>query len=139
MLCWQQDSLLLTGPGIYPQVYHRTPCPVELICKGSLIKNKGRIGLFKISQKERLFYLLYNQMLLGIISQCGPTSCALPRKVFLSPSVWARREYIRKINWKKSLLICFENRQGVPCFHWQSGNRMMNTVIIVNITPICNR
>ena len=22
----QQDSLLLTGPGIFPQVYHRTPC-----------------------------------------------------------------------------------------------------------------
>ena len=103
MLCWQQDSLHLTGPGIYPQVYHRTPCPVELICKGSLIKNKGRIGLFKISQKERLFYLLYNQMLLGIISQCGPTSCALPRKVFLSPSVWARRGYIRKINWKERI------------------------------------
>lgn len=23
----------MIGPGIYPQVYHRTPCPVVLICK----------------------------------------------------------------------------------------------------------
>ena len=27
-------DLLLTGPGIYPQIYHRTPCPAVLICKG---------------------------------------------------------------------------------------------------------
>ena len=26
--------LLLTGPGIYPQIYHRIPCPAVLICKG---------------------------------------------------------------------------------------------------------
>ena len=31
---WQQDSLLLAGPGIYPQIYHRTPCPEVLTCKG---------------------------------------------------------------------------------------------------------
>ena len=32
--CWKQFSLLLTGPGIYPQIYHRAPCPAVLICKG---------------------------------------------------------------------------------------------------------
>ena len=32
--CQQQDSLLLICPGIYPQIYHRTPCPAVLICKG---------------------------------------------------------------------------------------------------------
>ena len=31
---WQQDSWLLTGPGIYPQVYQRTPYPAVLIYKG---------------------------------------------------------------------------------------------------------
>ena len=30
----QQDSLLLMCPGIYSQIYHRTPCPTVLICKG---------------------------------------------------------------------------------------------------------
>ena len=29
-----------------------------------------------------------------IILQCGPPSGTLPKKAFLSPSVWARREYI---------------------------------------------
>ena len=32
-----------------------------------------------------------------IILQCGPPSfhyCTLPKKAFLSPTVWARREYI---------------------------------------------
>ena len=31
--CWLQDSLLLTGPEIYWQIYHRNPCPVVLIWK----------------------------------------------------------------------------------------------------------
>ena len=75
-----------------------------------------------------------------IILQCGPPSlhyCTLPKKAFLSPSVWARREYIWKLNWKESLLIYFENFQGAPCPHRQSRNMMMNTFIVVSITPIC--
>ena len=49
----------MTGPEIYPQVYHRTPCPAVLILQGGLTKNKGEVGLFQTSQKERLFHLLY--------------------------------------------------------------------------------
>ena len=102
-------------------------------------KNKGGVGLFQISQKERLFISYNNQVLLGIISQCGPSSCTLSKKAFLFPSVWARREYIWKLNWKESLMISFENCQSVPCSHRQSRNRMMNNLITVNITPICKR
>ena len=65
-----------------------------------------------------------------------PLHCTLPKQIFLSPSVWARREYICKLNWKKSLLIHFENCQGAPCSHRQSRNRIMNTFIIVNITSL---
>ena len=36
------------------------------------------------------------------------------KKTFLSPLVWARREYILTLNWKESLLIYFENFQDVP-------------------------
>ena len=32
-------------------------------------------------------------------------------------------------------MICFENCQGVPYCHRQSSNRVMNTFIIVKITP----
>ena len=64
-----------------------------------------------------------------------PLPCTLPKMVFLSPSAWARREYIWKLSWKESSLICFENYQGVPWSHRQRRNRMMNSFIIVNITP----
>ena len=69
-----------------------------------------------------------------IISQCGPLFCTLPKMAFLSSSVWAGREYMCKLNWKKNLLICFRNFQDVPCSYRHSRNRM-NTFIIVNITP----
>ena len=61
-------------------------------------------------------------------------SYTLARKAFLSTSVWTRREYIWKLGGKESLLICFENYQGVPCSYRQSRNRMMNSFIIANIT-----
>ena len=62
-----------------------------------------------------------------------------PKKAFHSPSVCPRREYTWTLNWNESLLICFENFQGVPYSHRQSRNRKMNTIIIVNITPTCKR
>ena len=49
------NRILLTGLGMYPQISHRTPFPAVLICKGGLINSKGGVGLFRISQKERLF------------------------------------------------------------------------------------
>ena len=58
-----------------------------------------------------------------------------PPKDFLSSSVWPRRDYVCTFDWKESLLICFENCQGVPYSHRQSRNRVMNNFIIVTITP----
>ena len=56
--CWQKDYLLLTGPGIYPQVYHRTPCLAVLICEGSCKKQRrGRI--ISNFPKGRLFHVVY--------------------------------------------------------------------------------
>ena len=31
--CWQH-SLLFAGSAIKPQIYHATPCPAVLVCKG---------------------------------------------------------------------------------------------------------
>ena len=56
-----------------------------------------------------------------------------PKKVFLSPWDWPRREYIWALKWKESLLICFENCHGVPYFHRDSRNRMVNTFIIFTL------
>ena len=89
--------------------------------------------------KEDTFFISYNnQMLSGVISRCGTRSCTLQKKIFLSPSVWPKREYTWTLIWKKSLLICFDSCQGgVPCSNRQSRKRMMNTFIMVNITPVC--
>ena len=54
-----------------------------------------------------MFYM--NQV---IILQRGLPYCTFPEKVFLAPSVWARREYIWKLKLKESLLIYFQNFQG---------------------------
>ena len=39
---------------------------------GRRFNKKGRVELFQISQKERLFISYDNQTLLGLILQCGP-------------------------------------------------------------------
>ena len=79
--CWQQDSLLFICPGIYSQIYRRTPCPAVLICK-RVKRSKRGVGLFQISpmQKERLFHLLWQPswLLLGVTSQCGLQDKGLP-------------------------------------------------------------
>ena len=53
-----------------------------------------------------------------IILQCGPPSCILPKKAFLSPSVWTRREYIYiyiwKLSSKESLLIFLKIDRVLP-------------------------
>ena len=99
-------------------------------------ENKGGVGLLQISQKERLFHVLYQPI--GNLVMWSPFY-TLPKKAFLCSSVWERKEYIWKLNWKESLLIYFENCKNAPCSHRQSRNMMMNTFIIVNITPICRQ
>ena len=44
------------------------------------MKHKGGVGLFQISQKGRHFHLLDNQVLLGVVSQCGPSSWTLQER-----------------------------------------------------------
>ena len=78
-------------------------------------------------------YLVYYQSS-DNLAMC-PLSCTLPKKAFLYLSVWARREYIWKLNKKESLLIYFENCQTAPWFHRQGRKRIMNTFIIANINP----
>ena len=100
-------------------------------------QRRGRI-IWNFTKGERLFSSYGNYMLLGVISQCAPI-LHLPKKAFLSPSLWSRREHTWTLSWKENLLICFENCLGVSYEHKQSRNRMMNTFIISNITPTCKR
>ena len=63
-------------PEIYPQIYHRTPCPAVL----GLIKSKGGVGSFQVSQKERLFHFLCQPSALRGIVTMWPPSCTLQKR-----------------------------------------------------------
>ena len=64
-----------------------------------------------------------------------------PKKVFLLPSVWPRTEYTWALIWKKNLLqlICFQSYQGIPYSHRGRVNRTLNTLPMVNKSPIYKR
>ena len=138
MPCWQQDSLIwqvLESIHKFIIELHIQQC---LFVRGP-IKNKGGVVLFHILQKERLFHLLWQTSALEDNLTMWSSFFHPPKKAFLSPSVWPRREYIWTFNWKDNLLIFFENCLGVSCSHRQSRSRMMNTFIISYITSICER
>ena len=59
------------------------------------------------------------------------------KKTFISPSVWPRREYTWHSVEKRAywFILKIARMFSIPT----SRNRMMNTFIIVDITPTCNR
>ena len=57
---WQQDSLLLAGPGIYPEIYRSTPCHAVLFGNGVISYD--------------------NQVLLEVISKSSPPSCTFQKR-----------------------------------------------------------
>ena len=128
--CWQQDSILLN---LLLECIHKFIIELHvlqfLFARGSN-KQQRRRGIN--------FFVSYDNQVFLVISQCGLFSHS-PKRAFLFSSVWPQREYTWTLNWKETLLICFENCQGVPYPHKQSRNRMINTFIIVNTIPICKR
>ena len=136
LLCWQKDPLLLTAPGIYPQIYQKSPYPAVLICKGSN-KKQRRGKIISNFTKGETFHLLWQPSALRGNNVPPPPFLHSPKQAFLSLSLWERREHTWTLNWKETLLICFGNCLSVPYSHRQSRNRMINTFIIVNITPAC--
>ena len=103
------------------------PCSALLV---GLISNKGRVGLFQIPQKVRLFHLLWQPSVLGGNLTMRPPFLHPPKKAFLSSSVWPRREYIWTLNWKESLLICFEDCRVFPI---PTGNSLEEIVLKINL------
>ena len=94
------------------------------------------MGLLWISQKDRLFLFLITTICSHYTS---PLFAHSTEKVFIYPLVLPRRGYPWTIIWKRSILICFWNCQDVPYSNSQSRKRMMNTFMMVNITPICKK
>ena len=109
-----------------------------LFARGSNKKQKsGRIISNFI--KGVTFHLLWQPSALGGNLTMWRPFLHPPKKAFVSPSLWPRREHNWALNWKESLLICFKNCLSVPYSHRKSKNKLMNTFIIVNITPTCKR
>ena len=96
-----------------------------LFVRGSSEKQR-RVGLFQISQKERIFHLLWQpSALVGNLTMWQPFFHP-SRKVFLSPSVWLRRKNTWLLSWKLSLLIFLKKIARmfpIPA----SRNKMMDT------------
>ena len=78
-----------------------------LFVRGSNKKQRrGRIILN--FTKRRGFFISYdNQVLLGVISQCGPLLAPFKKGLPL-PFSLAKKRYTRTLNWKQSLLIYSE-------------------------------
>ena len=110
-------------------------CSADL--QWSLIKNKGGVGIFQISEIETLFELLWQPSALGgNLTMCAPFLHPL-KIAFLSLQFvheknvpgdsTERRAYwfVSQIVWMFPILT--------------SRNRMVNIFVIVYITPACKR
>ena len=64
------------------------------------------------------------------------------KEAFLVPSFWPWTEHTWTLTWKKSLMIWFKSYQGISYSHIghrQSRQKMVNTLLMVNVNPICIR
>ena len=136
MPSWQQDSLLLTGPGICPQIYHKLHVLQCLFVRES--NKKGGVGLFQISQKGRLFHLIWQSSALeGNLAMWSPPSCILQERSS-SPLQFGQEVNITGHSIKRrAYWFVLKIARMFPIL--TSRNGMMNTFIIVNITPLCKR
>ena len=133
MSCWQQDSYFWQVlESIHKFIIELHVLECLFVRESSKNQRKGRIT--SIFTKGETFHLLWQPSALGSNFTMWPPFLHL-KKSLPFPSAWPRREYTWNLNWKESLLICFENCYGVHYFHKQNRNTMMNTCIIVDITP----
>ena len=98
--------------------------PCSAYSQVGLISNKGGVGLFQVSQKDRLFHPFWQPSAYGGNLLMRPPFLHPRKKAFLSYLVWPTWDNTWTINWKESLLICFENCQGVPYSHRHNRNKI---------------
>ena len=104
-----------------------------LFVSGSNKKRRGWI----VSNFAKDFFISYeNQILLGVISQYGTPSCTLQKRP--SSLLYAdQEENISRNSIERRAYFVLSISRMFPIL--ASSNRMMNTFIIVNITPTCKR
>ena len=93
--------------------------------KGGVIKNKGDVGLFQISQKERLFHLLWQPSTLGNNLTMWPPSHPSKKGLSFPFSLGKKRIYL------ETQL----KREFTDLFWKLTYDTTMNSFIINNIIP----
>ena len=107
---------------------------------GGIIRKKRGVGLFQISQKERLFNLVWQPSALGgTVHNMPPTPSFLhlPKK-FSSPLQFGQEENIPEYSIERRA-YWFVLKIARMFTVSMSRNRMMNRFLPVNFTPTCKR
>ena len=112
--CWQQDSLLLTGPGIIHKFMIELHILQCLFVRGSNKKQRRGRTISNL-QKERLFYFLWQPNALGVISQCGPLLAPSKKGLPLPFSLAKNRKYL-DVQLKGELTDLFWKLPGCSVF-----------------------
>ena len=115
--CWQQDSLLLTYPGIYPQIYQGSPCPGVLIVRRYNEKQRRSRIILNFTKVET-FHLLWQPRDGGNLTM-RPPSCTLQKGLPLPFTLAKKRTYL-DTELKEELTDLFWKLPGCSLFQ-QSG------------------
>ena len=88
------NRILLTGPGIYPQILE-LHAQLYLFVRGSNKQQKrGRI-ISNFTEGETFFIFYNNQVLLGVISRCTPPSNTAQKMTFSIKDFFSKCDQIR--------------------------------------------
>ena len=135
--CWQQASLVLICPGIYPQFIIELHVLHCLFVEGSNEKpRRGRIILY-LTEGETFSFLMTTKC------SCWYSHSVIPflhppRKAFSLPLRFGQEKNIPGHSIEnRAYWFVLKIARVFPFI--MSRNRMMNTFIIVNITPTCKR
>ena len=111
---------------------------VELSWKQNLLIYLRITRMFPIlTSRNRLMNAV---IIVNITPTCKDKSTlSHSKKSLLVLSVWPGTEYTWALIWKKSLLICFENYQGIPYFFPYRQSRQEFEHFANGEHPICKR
>ena len=99
-------------------------------------KQQRSVGIISNFTKRETFFISYNnQLLFGVMSQYSPLLAPSKNVLPLHFSL-VKKEIYWDTHMKDKITDLFWKLPGVPYCHRQSRKRMMNTFIMVNITPI---
>ena len=128
---------------LFPSVWPRTEYIWTLIWKKSvLIFVLKTAKMFPISTKGKRMvntFIMVNSTPICKISSRGQIySFPLQERPSFSFQFIQEKNKLAH-SFERQTYCCFESYQSIPYSHRQSRKRMVNTLLMINITPICKR